>query len=248
MIGDARGDVDLQLLLGADASVPLTFGARLWDHGAFSRAAGARRDGHELSEHGARGAPHFAGAGARRAARGLGAGGRPGAAARGAALQGPDLHLLGGAARDLGETELQRDLQVLAAVALPAGALTAAEEGVEPPQPAEVPHEDVERFRQVEVGEPRRARARPGPQARLAVAVVSGAPLGVAQDLVGFGDLLELRLGGVLLPRRDAIGMMLHRETAIGLLDLALVRVALDPQDAVVIVFHSSSSPTRRLV
>src|SRR5207249_5214631 len=227
-IGDARGDVDLQLLLGADASVPLTFGARLWDHGAFSRAAGARRDGHELSEHGARGAPHFAGAGARRAARGLGAGGRPGAAARGAALQGPDLHLLGGAARDLGETELQRDLQVLAAVALPASALAAAEEGVEPPQPAEVPHEDVEGFRQVEVGEPRGAR--PGPQSGLAVAVVGGAPLGVAQDLIGFGDLLELRLGGFLLPRRDAIGMMLHRETAIGLLDLALVRVALDSQ------------------
>src|SRR5256886_15807033 len=248
MVGDARGDVDLELLVGADASVALTLRTGLLDHRALPRAAGARRHGHELSEHGARGPAHFARSGAGAAARGLGAGRRPGAAARGAAVQCPHLHLFGGAAGHLGETELQRDLEVLAAMVLASSTLGAAEEGVEPAQPAEVTHEDVERFRQVERGEPPGPRPRAPLEPRFAIAVVRGAPLGVPQDLIGFGDLLELRFGDVLLPRRDAVGMVLHREAAVGLLDLGLVRVALDPQDGVVIAFHSGSSPTRRLV
>jgi hypothetical protein len=133
-------------------------------------------------------------------------------------------------------------------VALPSGTLGATEKRVEPAQPAEVPHEDVERFRQVEVGEPAGAPARAALQPRFAEPIVGGAPLGVAEYLVGLGDLLELRFRGFLLPRGDAVGMMLHRELAICLLDLAIVRVALDPQDGVVVAFHSSSSPTRRLV
>src|SRR2546422_4270092 len=108
MVGDARGDVDLELLLGTDAAVALTLGAGLLNHRPLPGAAGAGRHGHELSEHRACGAPHFARPGARSAGRGLGTGRRPGASARGAALQGADLHLLGGAAGDLGETELQR--------------------------------------------------------------------------------------------------------------------------------------------
>src|SRR5205809_172395 len=58
----------------------------------------------------------------------------------------------------------------------------------------------------------------------------------------------RLRFGGFLLARRNAVGMMLHREPTVGLLDLAFVRVALDPEDAVVVALHPSSSPTRRLV
>src|SRR6267143_3765422 len=248
MVRDAGGDVYLELLFRPDASVALAFGARLLGHRALPRAARARRHGYELSEQRARGAPHFARAATGHAARGLGAWRRPGAATRSTALQGTYFHLLGGAARDLGQSELQRDLHVLAAVALPSGTLGAAEKRVEPAQPAEVPHEDVERFRQVEVGEPPSAPARAALQPRFAEPVVGGAPLGVAEYLVGLGDLLELRFGSFLLPRGDAVGMMLHRELAIGLLDLAVVRVALDPQDGVVVAFHSSSSPTRRLV
>ncbi len=133
-------------------------------------------------------------------------------------------------------------------MALASGTLGAAEEGVEPAQPAEVAHEDVERFRQVEGGKPAGPRAGAPPQPGFAIAVVRGPPLGVPQDLIGFGDLFELRFGGVLLAGRDAVGMVLHGKAAVGLLDLGLVRVALDPQDGVVIAFHSSSSPTRRLV
>jgi len=40
MVGDARGDVDLELLLGADASVALTLGAGLLDHRASPAQVG----------------------------------------------------------------------------------------------------------------------------------------------------------------------------------------------------------------
>src|SRR5207245_9096449 len=77
-----------------------------------------------------------------------------GAATHGAAVQGSDLDGLGRSGRDLGERQLEADLQVLAAVVLAPGALAAPEDGVEPAQAAEVPHEDVERLGQVEMREP----------------------------------------------------------------------------------------------
>src|SRR5207244_3239708 len=69
-----------------------------------------------------------------------------------------------------------------------------------------------------------------------------------AQNLVGFGDLFELFLGCRLLVGSQAVGMVLHGETAISLLDLRLVRTALHPEAGVIVQAHSSSSPTRRLV
>src|SRR5690606_32390859 len=53
----------------------------------------------------------------------------------------------------------------------------------------------------------------------VAVAVVSGALLFVGEHLVGLPDLLELLLGAVIV--RIFIRMILHREAAVGLLDLA---------------------------
>src|SRR5207244_3815681 len=94
------------------------------------------------------------------------------------------------------------------------------------PVPAQVPQ-----LVALEPGAPPGPRPGAPLEPRFTIAVVRGAPLGVPQDLIGFGDLFELRFGGVLLPRRDAVGMVLHREAAVGLLDLGLVRVALDPQD-----------------
>src|ERR671931_1327500 len=88
----------------------------------------------------------------------------------------------------------------------------------------------------------------PASQARRAIAVVRGALLGIAQDLVRLRDLLELRLRGLFLIGADTIGMVLHREATVRLLDLGFVRVAPDPELLVVVVRHSSSSPTRRLV
>ncbi len=65
----------------------------------------------------------------------------------------------------------------------------------------------------------------------MAVAVVDLAPVGVGEDLVGVGGLLEpfLGIGGVAVD----VGVQLAREPAEGALDLALVGVARDPEDLV---------------
>src|SRR6185369_9359434 len=77
-----------------------------------------------------------------------------------------------------------------------------------------------------------------------AVPVVRGALLRIPQDLVRLRDLLEscFRLG-----RLVAVGMVLHRELPIGLLDLGLGCGPRYPQQVVEFV-HSSRSSTRRLV
>src|SRR5439155_8522786 len=131
-----------------------------------------------------------------------------------------------------------------------ASALAAAEDRVEPAQAPEVAHEDVERLGQVEMREAEPAlagaRRRAAPQARVTVAVVDGALVGIAQHLVRLGEPLEPLLGVVALV---AIGMVVHRELAIGLLDVGLGSVARHSQNPVVVRRpHASSSPTRRLV
>ena len=70
----------------------------------------------------------------------------------------------------------------------------------------------------------------------VAVAVVGRAALGVREDLVGLGDLLEARLGvGVL---RVDVGVQLAGELAEGLLDLGLVGVARDAEQLVRVGRH----------
>src|SRR3989442_729654 len=253
MIRDARGHVDLDRLLGAHPPVALALGAGLEDHGPVARAARAGRHGEKLPEHRARRAPHLARPAARAARRGLRARRRARAAARGAAFQGPHFDGLGRPGRHLGERQLEADLQVLAAVMLAPGALAAPEQGVEPAQPAEVAHEDVERLGQVEVREPEVRRTPPAPAAphpARAVAVVQRPLLGITQHLVRFRDLLEALLGGVLLlrPPPDAVRIVLDRQPPVGLLDFGLVGAPRHSQNGVEVLGHSSSSPTRRLV
>src|SRR5438034_16251 len=248
MVGDARRDVDLHRLLRADPSIAAALGAGVEDDGPFPGAAGAGRDRDELAEHGPGGASHLAAPAARAAGRRARARLRAGAAARRAALEGAHPDRLGGARGDLVERELESDLEILAAVAVPPRALAAAEEGIEPAQPAKVAHEDVERFRQVEVAEPealaRTATARPS----LPVAVVEGALLGITQHLVRLRDLLEALFGGLVAV--VAVGVILHGELAVGLLDVGLGSIAPHAQHRVVIArrLHSSSSLTSRLV
>src|SRR5437868_2225754 len=110
------------------------------------------------------------------------------AAAFRAPLVGPHLDLLGGAARHLGEIELERHLEVLTAVLLLAAAPAApSKQGVEAAQAAEVPHEHIQRLGEVEVREPEVAPPGPAPQPGRAVAVIGGALLGIAQPLVRLG-------------------------------------------------------------
>jgi hypothetical protein len=69
--------------------------------------------------------------------------------------------------------------------------------------------------------------------AGVAVLVVGGALLRVGEDLVGFLGLLELlfRLWVV----RIAVGMVLHGQLAVGLLDVLIRSVAVDAEDFVVV-------------
>src|SRR5207253_4657444 len=115
------------------------------------------------------------------------------------AVEGAQLHRFGRARRHVRECQLQCDLQVLAAVAVPPGALAAAEEGVEPAHRAEVAHEDAERVGQIEVAEaespPPQPPPPPGPQAPPPQPNVSGALRGIAQYPPPPGDPLELPPG-----------------------------------------------------
>ena len=78
-----------------------------------------------------------------------------------------------------------------------------------------------------------------GPTARVkravAVLIVGGALLRIAQGLVGFAEFLELFLGGLVA--RVFVRVMLHRELAVGLLDFILARATRDAEHLVVISF-----------
>jgi hypothetical protein len=112
-------------------------------------------------------------------------------------------------------------------------AAAAAEQVVEAAETAEVAHEDVERVLEPEAAEAGRTAVRAALHTCVAVAVVRGALVGIPQDLVGLGRLLELLLG--FLVAAVAVRMVLQRELAIGLLDGFAVRAPLHRQNLVII-------------
>ena len=128
------------------------------------------------------------------------------------------------------EVDLDRDLGV-ATGARPDGA---AAEATTTAATEERGEEVVDRAEAVEV------RALPAaPQAIVAVTVIRRALVGVRQDLVGLGGLLELLLG-LRIVAVD-VRMQLARELAKGLLDLGLVRAAADAEHLVgVALAHAS--------
>jgi hypothetical protein len=76
--------------------------------------------------------------------------------------------------------------------------------------------------------------------------VVRGTLLGVLERLVRLGHLLELLLGVLLL---GDVRMVLARELAVGRLDLVRARLALEPEDAVIVlVSHRSSVVSMRII
>ena len=140
-----------------------------------------------------------------------------------------------GAAGRLGELDLGRDRDV-AALDRAAGAAAAHPEQVaERAAAAEERLEDVrDRAERLEV---RRVPAAAQPLA--AVAVVGRAALGVRQDLVRLGGLLELLLGvGVVAVD---VGVKLASQAPERLLDRRLVGVARDAEDLVVVARCYSS-------
>jgi len=71
--------------------------------------------------------------------------------------------------------------------------------------------------------------------AGVAVLVIGGAFLAIRQNLVGFLGFLELFLGARVV--RIAVGVVLHGQLAVGLLDLVFAGVAVDAENFVKIAF-----------
>ena len=167
--------------------------------------------------------PDLAASGAHVARLGPAAGLHPRALARGARLEARDLDLRLDAGGGVFERELQLVLEVVTARGARAAPAAAAGEEV---------LEDV-----LEQGaEPRLAEPGTGAWRGRAEAVEVGALVGVGEDGVGLAELLEAALG-VLVPR-VAVRMVLHRELAVGLLDLRVAGAARDAEDLVVVARH----------
>src|SRR2546427_1473889 len=79
--------------------------------------------------------------------------------------------------------------------------------------------------------------AGPASISRHAVAIVARAFLGIAQHFVGFADELEFLFGRFVAV--VAIGVALHREPAVGLLDVGFARIPLYAEDDVEILLHA---------
>ena len=78
---------------------------------------------------------------------------------------------------------------------------------------------------------------------RMAEAIVGAALLVVLQDVVGLVDFLEARLG--LLVAGIAVGMELHRELAIRLLQVVRARIPRHAQGGVIILLGHLSPLSR---
>src|SRR5690606_54802 len=204
--------VDLEGLLLLDAPLPVARRAWLGNHLAAAMAgrAGLLDRKEPLLD------PNTALAIAGMARLGLGARLRARTLACGAAIPGRHANLGDVAVGGLLERDLHRVTQVGAAidVVAPGSGTTGAEDVAE----------DVAKdIREATGATGSREAARIGVDAGMAEAVVGLALGRLGQDLVGFLDLLELGLGRLVV--RIAVGMVLHREFPIGLLQVIGGRV-----------------------
>ena len=236
-------DLDRDRLGLRRAAVAAAGLARGLEHPAVAPAPRAGRDVHELAEQRLLDPPDLSAPLALRANLLPGAAAPAAGAARAPVL---DAELLLHPARDLFQRELEPDLEIVAlARHAPAAPRAAAEELVEPPLAAEVPHERAQRVGEIETAEVE-SRARARRLGGMSELVVPGAPLRVAQHLVGFGGFLEAHLGALVAG--IAVGMVLERELAVGLLDLVLARRARDAEHLVVVALGHGQSACRATI
>ena len=217
----ARRDLDGEGRLPHRPPLAAALGARVRNHVTCPAASGARDARDDLAEERLADAPLLARTLAVDALHGLGARSRPSSRARGTRRREADGDLLAAPEDGLGEAQPETDLGVGAGL------------GPAPPpaSPGDLPEERLEDVAQVAFEtEPAHAALRPE-DAFGAVAVVPGSALGVAQHLVGDGDLLEARLGlGVAVV---GVGVQLARPGPVGLLDLVVAGVGAHPEQRV---------------
>src|SRR5690606_15356988 len=237
----AGRDLDRDRLLALHAALPLARRALLRDHAALPLARRARLDVDELAEERVR---HLAelpapvAGGAR--LEPLDAGRRAGALAGLALDELPHLQLPLDALGDLLEREGEADAEVGAgaAVAAPPPARAAEDVVVAAGRAAEAAAaEDVgergEDVRDVAEAGAAGAAGAGAADAGAAEPVVARALVGVGEDLVGLGGLLEARLG--LGIARVPVRVILHGLLPVGLLDLVGRRRAGHAQHVVVV-------------
>ena len=221
--GHPGGDGDLQVL--AHAGAPLT-GAVLAggdDNRAIALAARARRGGHHLTQQGAGHALDVADAVALRAGDWLGAGRAARAPTGGAGDVGVDRDGAGHPEGDVGELHVHGHEGVLAAPGSGGGSPAGR-------SPTEEGLEDAAQVAEVGAGESS-AEASPTTHRVLAAQVVHLSLVGVGEDLIGGGDLLEL----ILVAGPGDIGVQLAGLLAVGPLDLLGAGIAADAEDLVVV-------------
>src|SRR5690606_31102067 len=185
-------------------------------------------------QHAAHRHAHLAGSMAGIAGGGIGTLGRAGAVAGLALGQPRHLDLDAGAEHGL----LQRQFQLIAQVGAPehlrAATATAAAEDV-----TEHITEDVAEVRARAETVAAGATAPLRIQAFMAVLVIDGPLGGVGEYFVGLLDLLELLLG--LGIAGIAVGMQLHGEAPVGLLDVGLRRITRHVQNLVVVALRHAA-------
>ena len=221
--GHPGGDGDLQVLAHAGAALAGAVLAGGDDDGAVALAARAGRGGHHLSQQGAGHALDVADAVALGAGDRLGAGGAAGALAGCAGDVGVDRDGAGHPEGDVGELHVDGHKRVLTAPGpggRPAGGRSPTEEGLE----------DASQVAEVGAGEPA-AESCPAAHGVLPAQVVHLTLVGVGEDLVGGGDLLEL----LLMAGAGDVGVQLAGLLAVGPLDLLGGGVTTDAEDLVVV-------------
>ena len=205
--------------------------ARRRNHHALATARRARRHAHELPEERALLPPHFTMSAARRAPRRLRSRLRADALTDIAGIEQLDLDLFADASvATSDERQPQIDLEISARARPGLLALPAAEHVAEP----EVAHEDVERFGEVHMMESATAATTAAAQPGLAVAIgTRRASSDRAKHVVRLRRspcqllLLGFLGAGVL------IGVPLHREATVRLLDVVVGRAAFNAKNCV---------------
>ena len=211
---------DLERAIGAHPPLATTLLARVGHHHPLAGARGAWRDRDELAEERALRPPHLTGSTTGAARRRLGSRLGAGPLTLVAGLEHLERDGLLDTGGHFGQREWQRQLDVGAAARPGTPATSRGAEQVT--ESTEVAHEDVERVGQVHVfvGGLCSAAAQSG----LPVSIERRALLRITQHVVRFGDRLELLLG--LLRTTVAVGVPLHRQPAISLLDIVVGCVA----------------------
>ena len=199
-------------------------GARGFYGPAVAVAAGAGSSHRKLAEHAALGAAHLAAAVARAARVDGGPGFVAGSGTTMTRFYSIDLHILVTTEYGFFKGQVDPLADVLAAARLVGGTSAATEECVENVAEATERVESVKSAFAATI------------DTGVAEAVITGALLLIAEDLVGLVDLLELVLGaGGLVP----VGMEFHRLPAEGPTDLLFIGSPVDAEGLVIVYGHN---------